>query len=106
MDTAKKHAPRQSQEPVKDLLIGRKTIGQHAPLAPHHLTHRIDHCAQMRLARCSRLRLLWQRRRDQAPLFLSHTREIATCERRPLPLVKASILLPPHRHSLQNIKDV
>lgn len=72
MDGTKQHASRQSSEPILDDLIGREIIGQHAPLAPgpHHMMQRIDHCAQIRLARSSRLRLPWQQRRNQAPLLI------------------------------------
>lgn len=107
MDGTKQHAPHQPPKPVIDRLIRREIIRQHAPLAsrPHHVTQRIDHRAQIRLARPSRLRLLWQQRCNQAPLFIFHIRGIATFESRPHLLMPVSILLRPHHQSLQNIKD-
>ena len=98
MNGAKQHAPHQPPEPVIDCLILRKIIGQHAPLASraHNITQRIDHCTQIRLARCSRLSLLRQQRCDQAPLLIFHIGGVATVERCPHLLLLATILLRPH----------
>jgi len=98
MNGAKQHAQHQPPEPIIDCLIRREIIRQHAPLAsrPHDIAQRIDHCAQIRLARSSRLRLLRQQRCDQAPLFIFHIRRITTFERSPYLLMLATILLRPH----------